>query len=144
MGMIRYFAAMGEDTMFSLRIGAGIGTLIALASLAAAPPLAALTMKECGAQFKAAQSSGTLGGMSWQEFRKTRCGPAPSGSAYLPKAVFPSAIAPKYGRESPGKARMLTCLDQYKANKAGNANTGLRWIEKGGGYYSECNRRLKG
>jgi hypothetical protein len=29
------------------------------------------------------------------------------------------------------------------ANKATNANGGLKWIEKGGGYYSECNKRLK-
>ncbi len=39
---------------------------------------------------------------------------------------------------------MLTCLDQYKANKASNGNGGLKWIQKGGGYYSECNKRLKG
>jgi hypothetical protein len=38
---------------------------------------------------------------------------------------------------------MHTCLDQYNANKATNANGGMRWIERGGGYYSECNRRLK-
>ncbi len=38
---------------------------------------------------------------------------------------------------------MQTCLDQYKANKASNGNGGLRWIQKGGGYYSECNKRLK-
>jgi hypothetical protein len=39
---------------------------------------------------------------------------------------------------------MHTCLDQYHANKANNANGGLKWIVKGGGYYSECNKRLKG
>ena len=39
---------------------------------------------------------------------------------------------------------METCLDQYKANKANNANGGLKWIQKGGGYYSECNKHLKG
>jgi hypothetical protein len=38
---------------------------------------------------------------------------------------------------------MLTCLDQYRLNKAGNANGGLKWVQKGGGYYSECSRRLK-
>jgi hypothetical protein len=59
-------------------------------------------------------------------------------------AVFPSSISPKYSRESAGKARMHTCLDQYNANKTSNANGGMRWIERGGGYYSECNRRLKG
>jgi hypothetical protein len=59
-------------------------------------------------------------------------------------AVFPPAVSPKYSNESAGKARMHTCLDQYNANKASNGNGGLKWIEKGGGYYSECNKRLKG
>ena len=58
--------------------------------------------------------------------------------------VFPKAIAAAYSSESVGKARMHTCLDQYKANKATNANGGLEWIQKGGGYYSECNKQLKG
>lgn len=41
---------------------------------------------------------------------------------------------------------MHTCLDQYKANQAAgrNGNGGLKWIEKGGGYYSQCNAQLKG
>ena len=34
-------------------------------------------------------------------------------------------------------------LDQYKANKATGGNGGLKWIEKGGGYYSQCNAKLK-
>ena len=25
-----------------------------------------------------------------------------------------------------------------------NGNGGLKWIQKGGGYYSECNKQLKG
>ncbi|MFZ0371928.1 MAG: hypothetical protein WAL39_01310, partial [Xanthobacteraceae bacterium] len=59
-------------------------------------------------------------------------------------AVFPSAVDSKYSKDSEGKGRMLTCLDQYKANKANNGNGGLKWIQKGGGYYSECNKHLKG
>ena len=39
---------------------------------------------------------------------------------------------------------MKTCDDQYKANKATNANGGLKWIQKGDGYWPECNKRLKG
>jgi hypothetical protein len=39
---------------------------------------------------------------------------------------------------------MHTCLDQYNTNKTGTGNGGLKWIQKGGGYYSECNKRLKG
>jgi hypothetical protein len=68
-------------------------------------------------------------------------GPAPTA---LGNAVFPSAVSPKYSGEPAGKARMHTCLDQYNTNKATNGNGGLRWIQKGGGYYSECNRQLKG
>jgi hypothetical protein len=126
----------------------GTLTFAAMASIAAAPGNA-LSLKECSAKYRAAQSSGTTGGMSWQDFRKANCGasayapaqptPAPAAS----NAAFPNAVAPKYAKESPGKARMHTCLDQYKTNKATNANGGLRWITKGGGYYSECNKRLK-
>ena len=58
--------------------------------------------------------------------------------------MFPNAVDPKYAKESEGKARMHTCVDQYNANKTSNGNGGLKWIEKGGGYYSECNKRLKG
>ena len=57
--------------------------------------------------------------------------------------VFPNKVAPQYADEPPAKARLLTCLDQYKANKAVDANGGLKWIEPGGGYFSECNNRLK-
>ena len=139
----------------------------------------ALTMKECSAKYKAAQSAGTLKGKNWSDFRKAECGPtasaasaasaAPAGTpatdakAAAPKggdtaparpqttgigspgtAAFPSAVSPKYSKEPAGKARMQTCLDQYNANKANDRNGGLKWIEKGGGYYSECNKRLKG
>jgi hypothetical protein len=64
---------------------------------------------------------------------------APSGPA-----VYPNAVDSKYSKETAGKARMHTCLDQYNANKATNGNGGLKWIQKGGGYYSECSKKLKG
>lgn len=60
-----------------------------------------------------------------------------------PMLVLPSSISPKYSTESEGEARMHTCVDQYNANKATNANGGMKWIEKGGGYYTECNKKLK-
>ena len=69
--------------------------------------------------------------------------PAPMANG---SAVFPKAINPKYASESAGKGRMHTCLDQYNANKAvggGAGNGGMKWIEKGGGYYSACNNGLK-
>lgn len=122
----------------------------------------ALTMQECSVKYKAAQSAGTLNGMKWNDFHKTNCGTeasaapttaaAPAAPAPAPapaktssgSAVFPSAVSPKYSSQSAGKARMETCLDQYNANKANNGNGGMKWIQKGGGYYSECNKRLKG
>ena len=71
--------------------------------------------------------------------------PAPSSTpAAAGEAVFPSAVSNKYSSESAGRARMHTCRDQYQENKANNGNGGLNWIQKGGGYYSECNKHLKG
>jgi len=53
-------------------------------------------------------------------------------------------IASKYSGVDLEKARTLTCADQFNANKATNGNGGMKWIEKSGGYYSECVVRLKG
>ena len=57
--------------------------------------------------------------------------------------VFPTAVDTKYASESPGKARMHTCLDQYHLDKTNNTLGGLKWIQKGGGFYSLCNTKLK-
>ncbi len=71
---------------------------------------------------------------------------APAAAAPMPSGpvVFPTGVSSKYSSETPAKQRFHTCLDQYHANKASNSNGGLKWIEKGGGYYSECNKKLKG
>jgi hypothetical protein len=69
---------------------------------------------------------------------------APTAQAAPGQPVFPTAVSPKYASESGGAARRKTCLDQYHANKATGGNGGLNWIQRGGGYYSECNKRLKG
>ena len=80
---------------------------------------------------------------------KKEAAPAAAPAPTMPtmpmgNAVFPSAVDAKYAKESAGKARLHTCVDQYNANKTTNGNGGLKWIEKGGGYYSECNKKLKG
>lgn len=103
----------------------------------------ALTAQECSTKYKAAKSAGTLGGKTWNQFRKDECGMAES-AASTSTAVFPKAVSPKFASETPSKARLHTCAEQYKANKAANANGGLKWIMKGGGYWSECNKKLKG
>jgi len=144
-----------------------------LAALAMTSQANALTAQECSAKYQAAKTAGTLGGQKWNDFRKAQCGadaaaaPAAAAPAAEPKeaakkeskkeakeaaapaapsgpAVNPSAVDPKYSKETAGKARMHTCVDQYNANKATNGNGGLKWIQKGGGYYSECSKKLKG
>ena len=142
------------------------------AALAASAPAQALSAQECSAKYQAAKTAGTLAGQKWNDFRKAQCGtdaaatpaaapaaaPAPAAPKEAKKeatpaaapaapsgpAVYPSAVDPKYAKETQGKARMHTCVDQYNANKASNANGGLKWIQKGGGYYSECTKKLKG
>ena len=144
---------------------AALAATLSSASWSSAQAQAALSLKQCSAKYRAAQQAGTLGGMKWADFRKAQCGagaapppaagaappapaPAPTAAAPAPggggAAVFPSAVDPKYSKEAAGRARMHTCRDQYNANKATNGNGGLTWIKKGGGYYSQCNSRLKG
>ena len=143
------------------------------AAFAATAPAQALSAQECSAKYQAAKTAGTLNGQKWNDFRKAQCAadaapmaaPAatPAAAPAAPKqaetkpmtmptapampsgpAMFPMMVNQKYAQESAGKARMHTCLDQYNANKETNGNGGLKWIQKGGGYYSECNKRLKG
>ena len=75
---------------------------------------------------------------------KSAAATKPAAPAAAGEPVFPTAVSPKYSSEKEGAARRKTCLDQYNENKAANGNGGLNWIQKGGGYYSECNKRLKG
>ena len=72
-----------------------------------------------------------------------RTEPPAANSPPTGRLVLPTAISPKYSTENEGEARMHTCLDQYIANKLTNGNGGMKWIDKGGGYYSECNKKLK-
>jgi len=75
---------------------------------------------------------------------KKEAAPAAAPAAPSGPAVYPTGVDPKYSKETAGKGRMHTCVDQYNANKATGGNGGMKWIEKGGGYYSECNKKLKG
>jgi hypothetical protein len=122
-----------------------------------------LSMSECSAKYKDAKADGSLNGMKWNDFRKSECGanaadddtvPAIDEASYTdeperpvakaPRGVkFPNGVSSKFSDETPAKARMRTCLEQYYANKDADTLNGLRWIQKGGGYYSLCNARLK-
>ena len=136
------------------------GVLLA-AAVSVSVPADAKTMKECAAQWQEMKTNNQTEGMKYRDFsKKCMSEGAPAAEAPPPakpeaaapppaaapsgNAVFPSSVSSKYSSESAGKARMHTCLDQYRANKASGGNGGLNWIQKGGGYYSECNRRLKG
>jgi hypothetical protein len=120
----------------------------------------ALTMKECSAKYKIAQKDGSAKDMKWNDFRKAQCGadataepevstatneePAKSTVTAPAGVKFPTAISSKYSAEKPGKARLHTCVDSYHENKTANTLNGLKWIQKGGGFYSLCNAKLKG
>lgn len=151
--------------MFLVRLAALAATVF-LGVLVAAPAQA-VSMTQCSTMYKAAQTAGTLNGMKWNDYRKANCGagaaaitPAinseptvantdnavepPASKIVPPKGVvFPKAVSAKYSSQTPGKARMHTCLDQYHADKANNALGGMTWIQAGGGYYSICNTKLK-
>jgi len=111
---------------------------------------------QCGADATAAPAAAAPAAAAPAAEPKEAAKPAPAAPAKEAKkeaapaaapsgpAVFPTAVNPKYSKESEGKARMHTCVDQYNANKATNANGGMKWIQKGGGYYSECSKKLKG
>jgi hypothetical protein len=106
-----------------------------------------VSSKECSTRYEAAKSSGTLHGMTWNEFRRAGCPEnlaTRSDSSMMPTAggTFPATVSRKYASDSPGRARLLTCRDQYDANKAAGI-AGPKWTERGGGYYHECNKRLK-
>ncbi len=98
----------------------------------------ALSIPACSVRYLEGKVAGKLKGVKWIDFRRDECG------AKDTTAVFPTEIAPKYSDEKDlEKARTLTCADQFKANKATDANGGLKWVEKDGGYYGECVMRLK-
>jgi hypothetical protein len=98
----------------------------------------AVSTPGCYVKFLETKVAGKLNGKKWTEYRRDVCG------AHEITAVFPTVIAPKYaGEKDLDKALTKTCADQFTANKATNANGGLKWVEKDGGYYAECINRLK-
>ena len=118
-----------------------------------------LSMKECTIRFEAAKQAKTTDIPRWNEYHKSECGiddiPAPGQTAQVspknsaaapivPQGVkFPSKIDEKFASEKLTTQRMRTCLEAYHANKAAKTLGELRWVQKGGGYYSLCNARLK-
>ena len=141
---------------------AALGAAFALSLVGGAQ--AQSVRQECSTKYQAAKTDGTANGVKWNDFRAKFCGSdaaaeetadekdvaatpdkepeAPTAAA--PKGVkFPKAVDKKYATETAGKARMKTCVDSYHANKDAGTLDGLKWIQKGGGYWSLCSAALK-
>ena len=135
-----------------------------LASMAFVSPASALTMKECGTKYQAAKADGSAKDLKWNDFRAKFCGADAAAedaadakdvaattdkepekaTTKAPKAVtFPKAIDKKYASETPAKGRLKTCVDSYHVNKDAGTLADLKWIQKGGGYWSLCSAALK-
>src|SRR5712675_648405 len=83
---ISEFLASGRTRMITR---AKVVCTLAASTLAmfAAMPAQALTMQECSAKYKAAQTAGTLNGQKWNDYRKAECGSdAAATPAAAPKA----------------------------------------------------------
>jgi hypothetical protein len=155
----RYKAAKKEGTLGGMSWNefrsAGCIAKVAAAPAAPAPTQAKakteptekikVSEQQCSSRYQAAKTAGTLGGMTWNEFRSAGCPAtmAKRSGSMTPTAgtIFPGGVDRKYASDSAGRARLMTCRDQYRANKAAGI-TQPRWTEQGGGYYSECNKRL--
>lgn len=139
-------------------------SLALLATAALTSPASALTMKECSVKYQAAKTDGSAKGMKWNDFRAKNCGtdaaaedaadekdiastpdkePAKATTKAAKSVMFPKAVDKKYASETPGKARLHTCVDSYRSNKDNGTLGDLKWIQKGGGYWSLCNTALK-
>jgi hypothetical protein len=145
-------------------IYAAAGALFA--ALAFSAPANAMSMKECSVKFQAAKADGSAANVKWNDFRAKFCGsdaaaadksdeadvaktaekepPAPAKTVAAPKGVsFPQAIDKKYAAETPAKGRLHTCVDAYHVNKDAGTLADLKWVQKGGGYWSLCSHKLK-
>lgn len=126
-------------------------------------------MKVCGEKWQAAKAANATNGSTWPKFlAECRASgaaatsaakpapPSPAAAATPPAAakaadaksgkepVFPASVPAKFAELRPSQARQKTCSEQYQANKTNDGNGGMRWLEKGGGYWSLCNKKLKG
>src|SRR3954447_13568817 len=91
----------GRTTMIT-RLKIVIAIAASAFAVTLALPAQALTMQECSAKYKAAQTAGTLGGQKWNDFRKEQC----QGNPPPPPAATPAA--PKTAEAKPAKPKTET------------------------------------
>lgn len=153
-------------------IAAFAGISLALACVALPVTAGAMSLKDCSVKYQAAKKDGSLGTKTWAEYRHSDCGDAGAGTAPVAASVaattapaaasakpaasstpavasvaapvdLPAVIDPKFASEKPARARLHTCAQSYRAHKKAGTLNGLKWLQKGGGFYSLCNRKLK-
>src|SRR3954447_20755646 len=78
----------------------------------------ALTMKECSAKYKAAQTSGTLNGQKLQDFRKAECG---SEATATPAAAPAATPPPRANTPAAAPAKPTATQPSATAAPVGNA-----------------------
>lgn len=143
------------------RAGVYVGIVLLSAGIAGAAEAGEqMTFKACGEKYRAAKADGSLGERKWTEFREAVCGIKPAqkairsaspvmpaseaaGAEILRRVAFPATLSGEFSGQTPSQQRMRTCLKSYHANKDAGTLSGLRWVQKGGGYYSLCSARLK-
>ena len=83
-------------------LGISVGLL---ASLTGIPSVAALTQKECSAKYQAAKTDGTLGGKTWNDYRKTECAANAPAAATEPATKPATTTAPTKNPPHPSRQR---------------------------------------
>ena len=99
----------------------GVG--IATAFISAAPA-SALTMSECSAKYNSAKEAGTLGGQTWNEFRKAACG---AGAAVTAEPAQKPAKAATGSSEPAKGLTMQECSAKYNQAKQAGTLAGQTW-----------------
>ena len=84
-------------------IAIGLASFLGVAALSGGS-VQALTMKECSAKYKAAQTAGTLNGAKWNDFRKTECAANATAAPATPAAAPPAAAAKPAAAPKPAAA----------------------------------------
>jgi hypothetical protein len=98
---------------------------------------------QCSARYKAAKAAGTLGGMKWTDFEKTKCADLKASGTTAPAATTTQAASPAPKAATPkttastssGGTFMKTCSASWKQMKASKTvPAGMKWKDfvKGG------------
>ena len=110
-------------------------TGLAVVTLFLAAPANALTMAECSTKYNTAKDAGTLGGQTWNQFRKAECG-TDAGATHGRHQTGQEAAKATEAAKAAAKAAAtdaapgLTakeCGTKYQAAKAAGTLNGMKW-----------------